>query len=142
MSELLKIHTNGQWELVKAEPVDPKVLAAHKARREAWLREKHGMRPAAEGDNKVQESPKVGDVPMWHGAKRIDSSQKAKEVDTERAAEERKEMRAKLKDKPIIKRPDAQNPMTAKQLGEHKAKFATHHEDIEDFKKPNVPKKI
>lgn len=43
MEEFLKIASNGQWSLEKAKPLTPEELAAHKAKRDAWLRSEHGM---------------------------------------------------------------------------------------------------
>ena len=63
MSELLKIHANGQWELIKAKPLDSAEMQAFKDRRESWLREKHGMKPA-EAEDKKQPAKEVPGVNM------------------------------------------------------------------------------
>lgn len=141
MDEMLKIHSNGQWELIKARPMDSDELAAFKAKRDAHLREKHGMKPATEQDKQAPERLRVGAVPMWHGAARIDRGHAAEAARADKDAEDKKEMKAKLKDKPIIKRPDAQNPMNQHQVGEHKRKFAGRLEDPDNFRKPLSPKK-
>lgn len=62
MSELLKIHANGQWSLEKAKTPTPEEAAAFKARRDAYLREKHGM-PSKEDHEKQLAAHRNRDVP-------------------------------------------------------------------------------
>lgn len=63
MPELLKINPQtGQWSLEKSKPMDPKELAEHKARRDAYLREKHGIAPKEEHEKQL-EAHRGRDVP-------------------------------------------------------------------------------
>lgn len=62
MDEILKIAANGQWSLEKARTPTPEEAAAFKAKRDAYLREKHGM-PSKEEHEKQLEAHRGRDVP-------------------------------------------------------------------------------
>jgi hypothetical protein len=74
MDEMLKIHPQtGQWELVKAKPLSEEEMKAFKEKRDAYLRQKHGM-PAKEehekqlAANRGREVPKSTKPDMSHRA--------------------------------------------------------------------------
>jgi hypothetical protein len=61
--EFLKFNQGGQWELVeKAKPMTAEEMAAFKAKRDAYLREKHGM-PSKEEHEKQLEAQRGRDIP-------------------------------------------------------------------------------
>lgn len=82
--ELLKIHANGQWELVeKARPMSPEEMAAFRAKRDAHLRAKHGMKPHDEHEKELATRAASRDVPREH---KPDYSRRAQEQYSERVA--------------------------------------------------------
>ena|ERR1035437_10211612 len=50
--EFLKIASNGQWTLEKSKPMTDEEKKAFAEKRDAYLREKHGMTPKDEGYEK------------------------------------------------------------------------------------------
>lgn len=70
---MLKIAANGQWELVKARPVSDEEMKAIKERRDAYLREKHGLPGKEEHEKRLAEQRRK-DVPK---SSKPDMSQRA-----------------------------------------------------------------
>jgi hypothetical protein len=60
--EFLKIAPNGQWSLEKSKPMSAEEMAEFKAKRDAYMRQKHGM-PAKEEHEKQLEANRNKDVP-------------------------------------------------------------------------------
>ncbi len=59
---MLKIHSNGQWELIKSRPMSDEEMKAFKERRDAHLRAKHGM-PSKEEHEKQLAATRGREVP-------------------------------------------------------------------------------
>jgi hypothetical protein len=123
MNELLKIHANGQWELVKAKPLTPEELKAFKERREAWLRREHGMKPATEEDKKLPPKDEV-----FHGTGRTvgakDSSFEAARKVKEMEEEDKKRVTEAQAGRPKFQGDATKTPLTQKRADAIKAREA------------------
>src|ERR1035437_101584 len=63
MSEMLKIAPNGQWTLEKSSPMSDDDMKAFKEKRDAYLREKHGMKPKVEHEKELEAKRAGKDTP-------------------------------------------------------------------------------